>query len=94
MIHNILDGIRTKGLVESNGDEVKVVARHLGNKPLGARQGPDTDRPAVELGVTHDGAVEVHQSGTKGVDALVDLTVCLPAVVAIGLCLWVVRAIA
>lgn len=93
MVHDILNSIRSKSLIKRHRDQVEVVTRHLGDEPLGTGQGPDTDRPAVQLSRAHDGAVEVHQSRSKGIDALVDLTVGLPAVVAIGLCGGVVGAV-
>ena len=93
MVHDILDSIRSEGLVEGDGHEVEVVADHLGDKPLGAVERPDAEGPAVELGAAEDGVVEVHHAASKGVDALVDLAVCLPGVSAIGLCDRVVGAV-
>lgn len=94
MVHDILNSIRSQSLIKRHRNQVEVVTRHLGNEPLGTGQGPDTDRPAVQLSRAHDGTVEVHQSRSKGIDALVDLTVSLPAVVAVGLCCGVVGAVA
>lgn len=85
MVDNVLDSIGTQGIIKRNRDQIVGVAAHLGNEPLRATVRPDTERPAVELLVAQDNLVQVHNSASKGINTLVDLTVGLPGVAAIGL---------
>lgn len=94
MVDNVLDSIGTQGIIERNRDQIVGVAAHLGNEPLGATVRPDTERPAVELLVAQDNLVQVHDSASKGIDALVDLAVGLPGVATIGLSNGVEGAVA
>lgn len=94
MADNVLDCVGPEGIVQGHRDQVEKVAAHLGDVPLGPAQGPDAERPPVQLWALQDDLVEVHQSTAKGVDPLVDLGICLPGVAAVCLGHGVVRTMA
>lgn len=94
MVDNVLDSVSTQGIIQRNRDQVVGVATHLSNEPLGATVRPDTKRPAIELLIAQDDLVQVHNTASKGIDALVDLAVGLPGVAAVGLGNSVVRTVA
>ena len=94
VVHDILDSIGSESLVEGDGDEIVVVADHLRDEPFRTVERPDAEGPPVQLGVAEDCLIEVHNTRTKGINSLVDLAVCLPGVSAVGLCYWVVGAMA
>jgi hypothetical protein len=90
MVHDVLYSIWSEGFVKGDGDKVVVVADHLRDVPFRAVKRPDTKRPPVQLRVAKDIFVDVHDSAPKGIDTLVNLTVCLPGVSTVLLCFWVV----
>lgn len=69
------------------------VTTHFGDEPLGATMGPNTERPSVELFVSENDLVQVHDTASESVDTLVDLAVCFPSVSSIGLSDSVERAV-
>lgn len=92
VVHNILDSVWPEGLIEGHRDKIVVVADHLRDEPLRAVKRPDTKGPAVQLGVAEDGLVDLHDTASKSIDTLIDLTVRLPCVSAPGLSRRVVAA--
>lgn len=94
VVNNVLDRIRTKGIVQRNRNQVVAVAAHLRNEPLGATVRPDTERPSVQLLVAQDHLVQVHDTTAKRIHTLIDLCKCLPRVAAVGLGNRVVRTMA
>ena len=75
VVHDILDCVWSERLVEGDRDEVVVVTDHLRDEPFRTVERPDTKGPTVQLGVAEDSLVDVHDTASKGVDALVDLAV-------------------
>jgi len=77
----------------TNGGRTLRVTTHLSDEPLGATMGPNTKRPSVELLVSENDLVQVHDTASESIDALVDLAVSLPSVSSISLSDSVERAV-